>query len=327
METRKNLLQVVGDWLAERQTSAPAASRPPSRAGALLRWFLPNGGTLLLVALLIATQSLWARPAAAPNAPGPSATTVNYQGRLADSSGAPIDGTRGMTFALWDALTGGNLIWGPESHTAVPVSDGLFSVGLGSQTSGGIPTSAWNGDRYLEITVGGETLAPRELLRSVPVAGMALMVPDGSITTEKLDFRVPQLLGHKTCTDCGNTTETKPSTEWGWYSFKGVDAQDIIEVTATTHGGDVLVYITGRYQQAPAETARCHIRVSQGGNTVQRAHIDGINLPTSDFSCSGSYLFDGLPAGTYTFTAQGWASEAVTSITWWQQRQIVVYEY
>ena len=51
----------------------------------------------------------------------------------------------------------------------MPVSGGLFSVGLGSQTGGGIPTSAWNGDCYLEITVGGETLSSRELIRSVPI--------------------------------------------------------------------------------------------------------------------------------------------------------------
>jgi len=59
-------------------------------------------------------------------------------------------------------------------------------VGLGSQTPGGIPTSAWNGDRYLEITVGGETLNPRELIRSVPIAGMALTVPDGAIGTAQI---------------------------------------------------------------------------------------------------------------------------------------------
>jgi hypothetical protein len=57
---------------------------------------------------------------------------------------------------------------------------------LGSKTSGGIPTTTWNGDRYLEITVGGETLEPRELIRSVPIAGMALTVPDGSITSDKI---------------------------------------------------------------------------------------------------------------------------------------------
>ncbi len=127
-----------------------------------------------------------ARQLAAPAAPGPSATTVNYQGRLADPAGNPKNGTFGMTFALYDAPTGGNLVWGPESHAAVPVSNGLFSVGLGSQTAGGIPTSAWNGDRYLEITVGGETLAPRELIRSVPIAGMALTVPDGAIGTAQI---------------------------------------------------------------------------------------------------------------------------------------------
>ncbi|NHZ72815.1 MAG: hypothetical protein GWP17_07005 [Aquificales bacterium] len=91
-----------------------------------------------------------------------------------------------MSFALWDAATGGSIIWGPESHSAVPVTDGLFNVGLGGQTSGGIPTTTWNGDRYLEITVSGETLTPRELIRSVPIAGMALTVLDGSITSNKL---------------------------------------------------------------------------------------------------------------------------------------------
>jgi hypothetical protein len=152
----------------------------------LLRWLIPNGGTLLIVAVLILTQSVWARPFAATNAPGPSATTVNYQGRLADNAGTPLDGNYGMAFALYDAATDGNLVWGPEEHTAVAVSDGLFSVGLGSKTSGGIPTNTWNGDRYLEITVGGETLEPRELIRSVPIAGMALTVPDGAMGTDQI---------------------------------------------------------------------------------------------------------------------------------------------
>jgi len=161
--------------------------RRSNRLMTLIRWLMPNGGTLLLVVLLVVTQSVWARPMqSVTSAPGPSATTVNYQGRLANSGGTPLTGTYGMTFALYDAATGGNLVWGPESHAAVPVSSGLFNVGLGSQTSGGIPTSVWNGDRYLEITVGGEVLAPRELIRSVPIAGMALTVPDGAINSVQI---------------------------------------------------------------------------------------------------------------------------------------------
>jgi len=152
-----------------------------------LHWMVPNGGTILLVLVLILTQQVWARPLQQEvNVPGPSATTVNYQGRLADAAGNPLDGTYGMSFSLWDDPSAGTVRWGPENHPAVPVSDGLFSVGLGSQTSGGIPTTTWDGDRYLEITVGGETMSPRELIRSVPIAGMALTVPDGAITREKI---------------------------------------------------------------------------------------------------------------------------------------------
>ena len=150
------------------------------------RWALWLGA-LLVIALLVLTTSVWARPLLeAANTPGPSATTINYQGRLADAAGTPLSGDYAMAFALWDAPSGGSLVWGPESHAAVPVSEGLFNVGLGSLTSGGIPTSAWSGDRYLEITVGGETLTPRELIRSVPVAGMALTVPDGAIGTAQI---------------------------------------------------------------------------------------------------------------------------------------------
>jgi hypothetical protein len=188
MKEQKNLLIVLGEWWEGRQAAAstPPAGATPGRRRRAWSWFLPNGGTLLLVAILLLTQNVWARSVANPAAPGPSATTVNYQGRLADSGGTALDGTYGMSFSLWDAATDGNLIWGPESHAAVPVSDGLFSVGLGSQTSGGIPTTTWNGDRYLEITVGGETLSPRELIRSVPIAGMALTVPDESIGTAQI---------------------------------------------------------------------------------------------------------------------------------------------
>ena len=33
----------------------------PGRLGRLLRWLMPNGGTLLLIAILLLTQNVWAR--------------------------------------------------------------------------------------------------------------------------------------------------------------------------------------------------------------------------------------------------------------------------
>jgi hypothetical protein len=189
MQPHKSFITKLGELIDQHRAEQPSSTAAPSRPGRVqrfIRWLMPNGGTLLLIALLIATQGVWARNLQSPAAPGPSATTVNYQGRLADSGGTPINGSRGMEFAIYDAATGGNRMWGPETHAAIPVSNGLFSVGLGSQTSGGIPATAWNGDRYLEIQVGGETLSPRELIRSVPIAGMALTVPDGTIGTGQI---------------------------------------------------------------------------------------------------------------------------------------------
>ncbi len=184
------IAETIDRHLSKNQVRINDLPSLPSRLRRFLRWLTPNGGTLLLVAALIVTAQVWAKPlTSSTNAPGPSAITVNYQGRLADSDGIPLDGTYGMDFSLWDAATDGNLIWPtaePEDHSAVPVSEGLFSVGLGSQTDGGIPTTTWNGDRYLEIIVGGETLSPRELIRSVPIAGIALTVPDGTIGASQI---------------------------------------------------------------------------------------------------------------------------------------------
>ena len=196
MNTQKSLLGYFVDaydrYRADRRSASEEEATPqPRRRGrvrGLLRWLTPNGGTLLLIALLVLTQNVWAWRTQAPAAPGPSATTVNYQGRLADSEGNPENGIFSIAFAIYDDgnKDAGNRIWGPEEHGTIKVTNGLFSVGLGSETNGGIPTTTWNGDRYLEITVDGEILEPRELIRSVPIAGMALTVPDGSVNTEKL---------------------------------------------------------------------------------------------------------------------------------------------
>lgn len=193
-EQKSLILQLAETYERHRLARSAAAvdntvAQKSRRLHTFLRWMVPNGGTILLVLVLILTQQAWARPLQQQmNAPGPSATTVNYQGRLADPAGNPLDGNYAMSFALYATDSGGSPVWGPEAHPAVPVSGGLFSVGLGSQTSGGIPTTTWDGDRYLEITVGGETLSPRELIRSVPIAGMALTVPDGAIGSGKLDL-------------------------------------------------------------------------------------------------------------------------------------------
>jgi hypothetical protein len=148
------------------------------------RHFIPNIGTLILMALMLLVY----RASAAPNGPAaPDATpgTISYQGMLNDAAGQPVNGNTNITFRLYSASTGGTALW-TEAHTdanAVPVSNGLFNVLLGSLTP--VPASVWsNANVYLGVQVGGDAeMSPREAVSVVPTA---MTVPDGAIGTAKI---------------------------------------------------------------------------------------------------------------------------------------------
>ena len=194
---QKNLLTRFGEAIdqhrQEQQTQAlpPAEPTKRSRLGGILRWFLPNGGTLLLIAILIFTQNVWAgsalRNLAAESAA--STGTVAYEGRLADSSGNPLTQTLNMSFRLYSAATGGAPLWTEQwtGSNGVQVSDGLFNVMLGSLTPIAQSVITGNSNLFLGITVGtDDEMTPRVQLGSGPFAVQALTVPDGSITKAKI---------------------------------------------------------------------------------------------------------------------------------------------
>ena len=145
-----------------------------------LEWrkWMPSRGNVLFTSLAIMLM-LFVQDAGALSSSvrllRTSTSTVNYQGHLANNSGEPSSGNFAITFSLYDAAENGNLIWGPESHQAVAVNDGVFDIALGSQTTDGIPTDIWVGDRYLQIAVDGEDLTPREKVSSVPIAQIAVV--------------------------------------------------------------------------------------------------------------------------------------------------------
>jgi len=91
---------------------------------------------------------------------------LSYQGFLADAQGEDgITTTLEMTFKIFADETGGTELWS-ETHPAVEVSDGLFSVLLGSETP--IPAGMFDGTTmWLQTEVGSEVLTPRKPLVSV----------------------------------------------------------------------------------------------------------------------------------------------------------------
>lgn len=95
---------------------------------------------------------------------------INYQARLLDAYGRRVNDTVTLAFKLYDAATEGNLLWS-ETHEGVVVSDGIYSIAMGSTTP--IPASVFTQDGiYLELAINNETMAPRQLITS---AGQALV--------------------------------------------------------------------------------------------------------------------------------------------------------
>ncbi len=105
----------------------------------------------------------------APGTDRDVAETVWFQGFLADEvSGDPVNDVYMIEARLYDAAMGGNTHWGPETHGAVTITEGWFSIELGSIVS---PLPDFdNPPYYLRLIINGEILAPRLKLASVPSA-------------------------------------------------------------------------------------------------------------------------------------------------------------
>jgi hypothetical protein len=111
----------------------------------------------LTIVILLAAIAQAATPAA-----------VNYQGRLTDAAGQPMDTTVDLVFRIYDAPVGGALVWN-ETQYSVTINNGLFEVILGSENP--IGNIFDGGVKYLSIQVGtGPESVDRTVLVSVPYA-------------------------------------------------------------------------------------------------------------------------------------------------------------
>ncbi len=131
-------------------------------------------GVLLMMAFLVGcTGSL-----------GP---VMSYQGRLTDAAGQPLNGNFQFTFRLYNASTAGTSIY-TETQT-IPVVNGLFDTSVGPTT---ILASMRPEDLaqplWLEVTIGTETLTPRQRLLGSPYA-FTLM--PGAVISSTFNTTIP----------------------------------------------------------------------------------------------------------------------------------------
>ena len=124
--------------------------------------WLPTPGNIIFTVIAIAVTLVVQQLMAATNI---QANVIPYQGYLTDANGNPLNGSHILTFTLYDAPTGGTLLWGPENHPNVSINKGLFDINIGGLTTGGVAVSYDN--TFIEISVDGEVLSPREQVKKV----------------------------------------------------------------------------------------------------------------------------------------------------------------
>ncbi len=143
---------------------------------------------------------------------------INYQGKLTDQLGAPLNLEAEMTFSLYTEPVGGGVIW-TETRT-VQVTEGFFNVLLG----GGVPLEPDyfldHSQTYLGVKVGEDPeMIPRQEFASAayalraevadeisPAGRVALLetvYPVGSIYISTLSANPADLLGFGTWTAYG----------------------------------------------------------------------------------------------------------------------------
>ena len=136
--------------------------------------------TLAAILLLVAVSALAEVP-----------RVINYQAKLTDADGVAINDTCTITFRIYDAETGGNLLW--CDTMTVDVVNGLFDVQLDLSINGG-DTLKFDRPYWIALEVrDAPEMTPREKLAPVSFAFRSIYADTAdyaSSSLNKQDFRL-----------------------------------------------------------------------------------------------------------------------------------------
>ncbi len=121
---------------------------------------------------------------------------INYQGLWRDSgTGQPLtDQVVNLSFNIYDDVTSGNTIWGPQTFQNVSLLDGRFNVILGptDQSARSIADAFSGTNRYLGISEGDPPteFSPRQRIISTPYTFVARTVQGDNLYVEPVTGNV-----------------------------------------------------------------------------------------------------------------------------------------
>jgi len=163
---------------------------------------------------------------------------INFQGRLTNSEGVPVEGVKAMVFEFYGTEAGPDLLAGFSEAQDVTVTKGVFNVVVGSATPGGVPEVIFeNASVYLSVTVEGEELTPRRQVVSAPYAYLA-SVADSAYYADEAGHAVDaDNAGHAKDADSADyATEAGNADTVDGQHLSGLDAR-YVNVTGDTMSG------------------------------------------------------------------------------------------
>jgi hypothetical protein len=115
------------------------------------------------------------------------APIMSYQGRITNASGQPLNGSYSFTFRLFPASSGGTAIYTETKN--ITINNGLFDTTIGPSTLVANLRPEWlSQPLWLDVTINGEILTPRQQLLGAPYA-FTLM--PGAVISSTFDSTVP----------------------------------------------------------------------------------------------------------------------------------------
>ena len=233
---------------------------------------------------------------------------INYQGRLTDTGGVPLNGSYNLTFRIYDAETAGNLLW-EETQTGVVINKGIFAVLLGSVTNLNI---AFDKPYFLEIKVGNEVMSPRQRITSAGYAVRAETAQDsenvggiGVSATPSANKLVP--LDNNGKLPGGIINSNKVVKRDGDFSASGFTNIPGLSVNLNTSSNQrVFISFCARaYSRADCQStfidvAVDGVRIGGGTGGVSSIRQSGLGQVGQNWNISFSLLTDTLTAGQHT---------------------------
>src|SRR5712691_4470727 len=233
------------------------------------------------------------------------ATPANYlsfQGQLTDPSGVPITTAKTLTLSIYDALSGGNLIYN-ETQLVTPDSRGIFYVQIGFAAGNGVPagSQSWplmfDLPYWLAVRVGvtGAYLSPRISITSSPYPLTRSSVPARSFAFNTLSCLDSTSLSAKNM-GFGTvvTYTTSASTTGTIYIGLTFDLKSPA-VSASDTSTWQLVWGTGTApacNAGPSGTARGNSYLVQQGATAFLEMAQSVGATITGLSPSTTYWFD-----------------------------------